>query len=144
MQTVQGSLFWFLFCLILFLTSQSTNFQLCRRIQLRLRCADPERGSWPPSLENRKPLGLFSNTGPDPLENQKLPSKHSILGNNRAASVLLLDWWWSAFSCILIPHCIHLKSVSEFRQNSWIWAWLSDNNNIAWEVLLYNYVHFSH
>ena len=44
MQTVQGSLSWFLFCLILFLTSQSTNFQLYRRIQLRLRCADPERG----------------------------------------------------------------------------------------------------
>ena len=30
-----------------------------------------------------KPLGLFSNTGPDPLENQKLPSQHFILGNNR-------------------------------------------------------------
>ena len=43
-----------------------------------------------PSLENRKPLGLFRNTGPDPLENQKLPSKHSILGNYRPASVLLL------------------------------------------------------
>ena len=42
MQAVQGSLLWFLFCLILFLTSQSTIFQLCRRIQLRLRCADPE------------------------------------------------------------------------------------------------------
>ena len=44
MQTVQGSLLWFLFCLILFLTSQSTNFQLWRRIQQRLRCSDPERG----------------------------------------------------------------------------------------------------
>ena len=30
MQTVQGSLLWFLFSLILFLTSQSTIFQLCR------------------------------------------------------------------------------------------------------------------
>ena len=83
----------FLFCLILFLTSQSTNFQLSGRIQLRLRCADPERG-WQrvlaPSLENWKPLGLFSSTGPDPLENQKLPSQHSILGNYRPASVLLL------------------------------------------------------
>ena len=29
-------------------------------------------------------------TGPDPLENQKLPSQHSILGNYRPASVLLL------------------------------------------------------
>ena len=39
---------------------------------------------------NQKPLGLFSNTGPDPLENQKLPSQHSILGNYRPASVLRL------------------------------------------------------
>ena len=30
MQTVQGSLLCFLFCLILFLTSQSTIFRLCR------------------------------------------------------------------------------------------------------------------
>ena len=93
MQTVQGSLLWFLFCLILFLTSKSTNFQLCRRIQLRLRYADPWRG-WQrvltPSLENRKPLGLFSNSGPDPLENLKLPSQHSILGNYRPTIVLLL------------------------------------------------------
>ena len=43
-----------------------------------------------PLPENRKPLGLFSNTGPDPLENQKLPSQHFILGNYRPASVLLL------------------------------------------------------
>ena len=83
----------FLFCLVLFLTFQSTIFQLFWRIQLRLRCADPERG-WQRvltlSLANRKHLGLFSNTGPDPLENQKLPSQHSILGNYRPASVLLL------------------------------------------------------
>ena len=82
-----------LFCFILLLTSQSTNFQLYQRIQLRLRCADPERG-WQrvlaTSLENRKLLEPFSNTGPDPLENQKLPSQHSILGNYRPASVLLL------------------------------------------------------
>ena len=43
-----------------------------------------------PILESRKPLGLFSNTGPDPLENLKLLSQHSILGNYRPASVMLL------------------------------------------------------
>ena len=43
-----------------------------------------------PSLENGKPLGLFSSTGPDHLEKQKLPSQHSILGYYRPASVLLL------------------------------------------------------
>ena len=84
----------FLFCLILFLTSQSTIFQLCRRIELRLRCADPTERGWQrvltPSLENRKPLGLFSNTCPDPMVNQTLPSQHSIVGNYRPASVLLL------------------------------------------------------
>ena len=36
-------------------------------------------------------FGALYNTGPDPLENQKLPSQHSILvGNYRLASVLLL------------------------------------------------------
>ena len=36
-------------------------------------------------------FGALHNTGPDPLENQKLPSQHSILvGNYRSASVLLL------------------------------------------------------
>ena len=36
-------------------------------------------------------FGALYNTGPDPLENQKLPSQHSILvGNYRPASVLLL------------------------------------------------------
>ena len=43
-----------------------------------------------PDLENRKPLGLFSNSGPDPMESQKLQSQHSILGNYRPTSVLLL------------------------------------------------------
>ena len=41
MQTVQGSLLSCFFYLIL--NIQVNNFQLCRRIQLRLRCADPER-----------------------------------------------------------------------------------------------------
>ena len=67
--------------------------KLCRHIKLKLRRTDPERG-WQrvltSSLENRKPLGLFSNTDPDPLENQKLPSQHSILGNYRPASVLVV------------------------------------------------------
>ena len=75
--------------------ARNSNAHVTRklRIQLRVRCADPERGRQrvlTPTLENRKPLGLFSNTGPDPLENQKLPSQHSILGSHRPASVLLL------------------------------------------------------
>ena len=61
MQTVQGSLLWFLFCLILFLTSHSTKFQLCRGIKLKLRCADTEGG------------GVAE--GPDPL-----PGKSETFG----------------------------------------------------------------
>ena len=42
------------------------------------------RGRWQrvltPTLEHRKPLGLFSNTGPDPLENQKLPKPAFHIG----------------------------------------------------------------
>ena len=43
------------------------------------------RGSGPP-LENHKNIGIFSNTGPDPLKIVKLPSQLSILGQNRHAS----------------------------------------------------------
>ena len=56
------------------------------RIKMRGSKEGVAEGPDPP-LENRKPLGLFSNTGPDPLENQKLPSQQSILGNYRPASI---------------------------------------------------------
>ena len=46
------------------------------------------RGSGPP-LENHKNIGIFSNTGPDPLKIVKLPSQLSILGQNRHASETL-------------------------------------------------------
>ena len=45
MQTVQGSLLCFFFILFDFnLNIPVNNFSLCRHIQLRIRCADPERG----------------------------------------------------------------------------------------------------
>ena len=76
--------------------ARNSNAHVTRklRIQLRVRCADPERGyqrALTPTLENPKPLGLFSNTGPDPMENQKLPSQHSILGNYRPVSDFVVE-----------------------------------------------------
>ena len=58
MQTVQGSLLWFLFCLILFLTSQSTNFQLYRRILTKIKM----RGSREGVAEGPDPLPGKSET----------------------------------------------------------------------------------
>ena len=39
-------------------------------------CVDPEGGG----------MGFLINTGPDPLENHKLPSQHSMLGHHWPAS----------------------------------------------------------
>ena len=115
MQTVQDSLLYM--CLILFdfiLNIPVNNFSVMSAHSTKIKMRGSREGVQKVltfSLENRKPLGFFSNTGPDPLENQKLPSQHSILGNYRPTSVLLLGWWWSAFSGILLPHSIHLKKV---------------------------------
>ena len=63
MQTVQGSELRFFFYLIL--NIQVNNFSASTKIKMR-----GSRDGWQrvlaPSLESRKPLGLFSNTGPDP------------------------------------------------------------------------------
>ena len=58
-------------------------------------CADQEgkRGDRgrdpppPPHLKNHKNIGFLSNTGPNPLNNQKaIASQHSVLGYHRHAS----------------------------------------------------------
>ena len=51
-----------------------------------------ETGGPDPPLENHKIIGLFSNTGPDPLKIVKLPSQLSILGHNRHASETPFKW----------------------------------------------------
>ena len=90
MQTVQGSVLRFFY---LILNIQVNNFSAMSANSTKIKMRG-SRDGWQrvmaPSLESRKPLGLFSNTGPDPLENLKLLSQHSILGNYRPASVLLL------------------------------------------------------
>ena len=90
MQTVQGSVLRFFY---LILNIQVNNFSAMSAHSTKIKMRG-SRDGWQrvlaPSLERRKPLGLFSNTGPDPLENLKLLSQHSILGNYRPASVLLL------------------------------------------------------
>ena len=70
MQTVQGSLLRCFF-LNLILNIQVNNF-LVMSAHSTMNKMRGSREGWQrvlaPSLESRKPLGLFSNTGPDPLE----------------------------------------------------------------------------
>ena len=95
MQTVQGSVLRFFVCFFFYLIHniQVNNFSAMSAHSTKIKMRGSREG-WQrvlaPSLESRKPLGLFSNTGPDPLEKLKLLSQHSILGNYRPASVLLL------------------------------------------------------
>ena len=39
-----------------------------------------------------KAKGFLSNTGPNSLKSQKLPSQHSILGHHRPASETTFKW----------------------------------------------------
>ena len=51
-----------------------------------VKCADPEGGGGAGGLdplENYKNIGFLSNTGPDLLNINKLPSHHSMLGHHR-------------------------------------------------------------
>ena len=70
MQTVQGSLLRFFFYLTL--NIQVNNFSAMSAHSTKIKMRGSREG-WQrvlaPSLESRKPLVLFSNTGPDPLEN---------------------------------------------------------------------------
>ena len=70
MQTVQGSLLRFFFYLTL--NIQVNNFSVLSAHSTKIKMRGSREG-WQrvlvPSLESRKPLGLFSSTGPDPLEN---------------------------------------------------------------------------
>ena len=60
---------------------------LCHmRIQRGTGCPDP-----PPPGKLQK-CSFFSNTGPDPLQIVKLPSRQSILGHNRHASETTFKW----------------------------------------------------
>ena len=69
-QTVQGSLIRFFFYLTL--NIQVNNFSVMSAHSTKIKMRGSREG-WQRvlahSLESRKPLGLFSNTGPDPLEN---------------------------------------------------------------------------
>ena len=71
MQTVQGSLLRFFF-FYLTLNIQVNNFSVMSAHSTKIKMRGSREG-WQRvlahSLESRKPLGLFSNTGPDPMEN---------------------------------------------------------------------------
>ena len=70
MQTVQGSLLRVFFYLTL--NIQENNFSVMSAHSTKIKMRGSREG-WQrvlaPSLESRKPSGLLSNTGPDPLEN---------------------------------------------------------------------------
>ena len=61
--------------------------------RLNITCADPEWGQGVRTpLEYYKNIGFLSNTGPDPLQITKLPSKHSMLCHYRPASETPFKW----------------------------------------------------
>ena len=70
MQTVQGSLLRFFLYLILNIQVNNFSVKSAHSTKIKMRGS---REGWqrvlPPSLESRKPLEFFSNTGPDPLKN---------------------------------------------------------------------------
>ena len=70
MLTVQGSFLRFFFYLTLNIRVNNFSIMSAHSTKIKMRGS---REGWQrvlaPSLESRKPLGLFSNTGPDPLEN---------------------------------------------------------------------------
>ena len=49
-------------------------------------------GAGAPPPENHRNIGFISNTGPEPLKIEKLPSQHSILGHRRHASETSFKW----------------------------------------------------
>ena len=77
------------------------------------------RGSGP-SPENYKAIGFVSNTGLDPLENQKatkLPSQHSILGHHWPASETPLKWRFAA-GRMLARFWLHFNPLSSPHQRT--------------------------
>ena len=58
-------------------------FPLCVGVVVNARIQKGDRGSGPPPPGNHKAIGFFSNPGPKPLENHKLPSQHSMMGYHR-------------------------------------------------------------
>ena len=75
-------------------------------------CADPEGGGGAggpdPPLKNHKKIGVYSNTGPDPLKLTKLTFQHLMIGHHRPSqrNVSLAGRCWPAYSGILILHLL--------------------------------------
>ena len=82
-------------------------------------------GPDPPPLKNHKNKGFLSNTGPDPLKIEKLPSQHSMLGHHRPAPISETPCKWrfaggpmiARFNCYWDSLSPHKKTLSEFWQN---------------------------
>ena len=90
MQNVQGLLLWFLF---LNIPVNKFSVMSAHSTKIKMRGSREGVAEGPDPLPGKSEIfGALYNTGPDPLENQKLPSQHSILvGNYLPASVLLMS-----------------------------------------------------
>ena len=80
----------------------------------------------PPPLKNHKNIGFLSNTGPDPLKIQKLPSQHSVFGHHRPVPVseTPLNWRFTGgpmmarFKCYLDSLSTHKKRCQSLAKLS--------------------------
>ena len=92
-------------------------------------CGSREGGTGvpdPPPPENKKTIGFLSNTGPDPLKIEKLPSQHSMLGHHRPVpfSETLLKWRFAGgptmdrFKCYLDSLSPHKKKQTNKKKTS--------------------------
>ena len=72
-----------------------TNRPKYQNFVAHARIQSGDRGSGPPPpLKNHKNKGFLSNTGPDPLKIEKLPSQHSMLGHHRPAPISETPFKW--------------------------------------------------
>ena len=88
-------------------------------------------GPDPPPLKNHKNKGFLSNTGPDPLKIEKLPSQHSMLGHHRPAPISETPFKWRFAGGPMIARfkfywdslSPHKKRCQSFDKTFWIRAY---------------------
>ena len=92
-----------------------------------------DRGSGPPPPWKWKNIGFLSNTGPDPLKIEKLPSQHSLLGHHRSVPVseTPLKWRFAGgptidrFKCYLNSLSPHKKQKQKKTPSDVVRVWQS-------------------
>ena len=74
------------------------------------------RGSGPHHLDNHKAIGFLGNTIPDPLENHKLPSQHSMFGHHRPVSETPFKWHFAG-GPMMVRFLWYLDPLSSHQLN---------------------------